>query len=178
MWLIQREPPLWADLFRGCKQEAFHLETKDSYGVPEESERFRRFMAGQPPPPDAYKNSWLDLMRESTARGVSVSRVRVVTVPHTDYRRWLLSVTDSNVAAGEDIRYVPRHLAAEMSSDDWWLMDNERVFYNLVDGTGAPSGLALTTDPSIVAYCQGARERLWRSAIPYTEYVESEHVQQ
>nr|WP_040751123.1 DUF6879 family protein [Nocardia transvalensis] len=169
---------MWADLLHECETEAFHLETKDSYGVPEESERFRRFMNGLPPLPDAYKDGWMDLVRETTTRGVSVSRVRVVTVPHTDYHRWLLSVTGDNVAAGEDIRYVPRHLAGEVPPDDWWLMDGIRVAYNLVDDKGAPAGMAVTTDPGIVIYCQGVRERLWRSAAPYTEYVESEHIRQ
>ncbi|MFE3003261.1 DUF6879 family protein [Nocardia sp. NPDC059246] len=28
----------------------------------------------------------------------------------------------------------------------------------------------MTTDPGIVAYCQEIRERLWKLAIPYSEY--------
>lgn len=113
---------------------------------------------------------WQDLMRETTGRGVSVSRVRVVTEPHSGYQRWLLSVTGYNEDAGEDIRYIPRHLAGEVPSDDWWLMDGARVVYNLTDSTGAPAGLAVTTDPGIVAYCHEVRERLWKFAIPFGEY--------
>ncbi|KZM74915.1 DUF6879 family protein [Nocardia terpenica] len=178
MQLLPRDSSLWVDLFRDCKNDAFHLETKDSYGVPEESDRIRRFLEGLPPLPDSYKNSWTELIRESTSRGVSVSRVRVVTVPHSDYQRWLLSVTGSNVAAGEDIRYAPRHVAGDVPTDDWWLMDNQLVAYNLVDGAGAPAGLAVTTDPGIVAYCRSVRERLWELAIPYADYVRGEPIQQ
>jgi hypothetical protein len=108
-----------------------------------------------------------------------MSRVRVVTIPHSDYQRWLLSVTGGNVEAGEDIRYVPRHLAGEVPPDDWWLIDNERVVFNLVDEKGAQAdGLAITTDPRIVEYCQSVKQRLWRSATPYAEYVGSTYVRQ
>ncbi|MFI7667816.1 DUF6879 family protein [Nocardia sp. NPDC049526] len=171
MIYLPHDPPDWVTLFRGCKAEAFHLEVRDAYAVPTESDRFRRFLAGEPALPDEHKDRWNDLIRETIGRGVTVSRVRVVTVPHTDYHRWLLSVTDTNTEAGEDIRYVPRHLAAEVPPDDWWLIDNERVVYNLVNEQGKPAGLAVTTDPGIVGYSRSVKERLWGLATPYAEYV-------
>ncbi|MBF6300602.1 hypothetical protein IU459_24100 [Nocardia amamiensis] len=171
MLYLQHEPPDWVTLFRGCKAEAFHLEVRDAYAVPTESDRFRRFLEGEPPLPDEHKNRWLDLVQETVGRGVAVSRIRVVTEPHTDYHRWLLSVTGSNVEAGEDIRYVPRHVVGDVPPDDWWLVDNDRVVYNLVNEHEKPAGLAVTTDPRIVQYCQGVRERLWELATPYAEYV-------
>ncbi|WP_312884751.1 DUF6879 family protein [Nocardia barduliensis] len=170
MLYLQHEPPDWVALFRACEAEAFHLEVRDAYAVPAESDRFRRFLAGEPALPDQHKSRWNDLVEETTRRGVTVSRVRVVTVPHTDYHRWLLSVTDTNTAAGEDIRYVPRHLAGEVPPDDWWLIDNERVVYNLVNESGKPSGLAVTTDPRIVGYCRSVKQRLWDLSTPYAEY--------
>nr|WP_306363916.1 DUF6879 family protein [Nocardia sp. CC227C] len=94
----------------------------------------------------------------------------MVTVPHSDYQRWLLSVTASNVAAGEDIRYLPRQSAGEVPTDDWWLFDDEKVGFNLVDEDGRPAGAAITTDAGIAAYCRGVKERLWRLAIPFHEY--------
>ncbi|WP_157117692.1 DUF6879 family protein [Nocardia vaccinii] len=88
MLYLPAEPSPWGNVFRNCAQEAFHLEVRDAYMVPAESERFRRFLDGQPAlPDDEYKNSWNDLIRETTGRGVSVSRVHVVTVPHTDCHR-------------------------------------------------------------------------------------------
>ncbi|MEU2036617.1 DUF6879 family protein [Nocardia amamiensis] len=169
----------WLDLFHGCEATAFHLEVRDAYAVPQENERFRRFLNGEPPIVDDYKNDWVALVRATTARGVEMSRVRVVTIPHSDYQRWLLSVTDGNVEAGEDIRYMPRHLAGEVPPDDWWLVDNERVVFNLVDAKGAQAeGLAITTDPRIVEYCRRVKQRLWEFATPYAEYVHSVYVRQ
>ncbi|MFI5779532.1 DUF6879 family protein [Nocardia sp. NPDC051570] len=162
------EPDLWPTLFRELRHSAFHLEVQDVYHVPSEDERLQKFLRGEPAPFTAVP--WHDLIRETVARGVSIGRVRVITVPHSDYQRWLLSVTRYNQEAGEDIRYVPRHLAEQVPPDDWWLMDDERVAYNLVDGSGGPAGIAVTSDPRVVGYCREVRERLWKLAIPYEEY--------
>nr|WP_245547051.1 DUF6879 family protein [Nocardia brevicatena] len=94
----------------------------------------------------------------------------MVTVPHSDYQRWLFSITASNVEAGEDIRYLPRHLAGEVPSDDWWLFDDTKVGFNLVDIDGKPAGAAITIDPGIAAYCRSVKENLWQSAVPFNEY--------
>ncbi|MET9028057.1 DUF6879 family protein [Nocardia sp. NPDC004168] len=164
------EPDLWPNLFRELKWDAFHLEVRDEYHVADEDTRIRAFLAGEPAP--YTRTPWQDLMLETTSRGVSVTRVRVVTEPLSDYQRWLLSVTGYNVEAGDGICYVPRNIAGTVPLDDWWLMDGERVVYNLTDPAGAPAGLAVTTDPGIVAYYQEVRGRLWKLAIPYAEYVQ------
>lgn len=161
----------WDHLFRECRRSAFHMEVRDTYGVPKESEPLRRFLNGEPPP--VYdKSGWIAIIRDVIGRGAVMSRIRVITVPHSDYQRWLLSVTHVNVEAGEDIRYLPRHLVEpdRVPSDDWWLFDDEKVAFNLVDGDGKTAGVAVTTDPKIADYCREVRERLWQLAIPYREY--------
>ncbi|MFE9583074.1 DUF6879 family protein [Nocardia sp. NPDC006044] len=171
------EPNLWPALFAEAQRYAFHLEQRDSYAVPEETERIKRYLAGETPPVDTNR-TWPDLIHNATGRGVIVSRVRVVTVPHTDYHRWLLSVTNVRVDDGEDIRYLPRHLAGEVPPDDWWLFDATKVAYNLSTESGEPAGLAITTDPRIAEYCANVKERLWKLAIPYAEYVKSDFTRQ
>ncbi|ATL66838.1 DUF6879 family protein [Nocardia terpenica] len=170
MELRQYNP--WPELFEACRRSAFHLEVRDSYAVPDEFEPFRRFLNGEPriAEPDPKWREWKDMMRRLTRSGVTVSRVRVVTVPHSDYQRWLLSETGDNIEAGEDIRYLPRHLAGEVPTDDFWLFDDRTVAFNLVDREGGPAGAAVTTDPGIAAYCVRAKERLWELATPYVEY--------
>ncbi len=172
MELIPTNP--WPELFRHVRQSACHLEIRDAYAVPAESEPFRRFLAGEPQQ-EYGKRAWTDLVEETTARGVTVSRVRVVTVPHSDYHRWLLSITGSNVDAGEDIRYLPRHLvdSSEIPTDDFWIFDSQKVAFNLVDQSGKPAGAAVTTDPRITESCLAVQARLWRESIPYREYISS-----
>ncbi|WP_433727721.1 DUF6879 family protein [Nocardia sp. CA-129566] len=165
------------NLFRECRQEAFHLEVRDDYAVPMESGPFRRFLDNEPDD-YAWFHDWDVEAREITGRGVVLSRVRVVTVPHTDYQRWGMVVAAHNVAAGEDIRYLPRHLAGAVPPDDWWLFDGELVAYNLVDDDGKAVGMALTSDPHIAAYCRDVKSRLWDLATPYADYVDQVSIHQ
>ncbi|MBF6176520.1 DUF6879 family protein [Nocardia blacklockiae] len=167
MLLVGGDP--WPEWFLGLRRSAFHLEVRDSYSEASEDNRLRAFLAGEPPPEESPV-PWHALMRATTERGVSVTRVRVVTEPLTDYHRWLLSITGRNIASGEDIRYLPRAEAGEVPPDDWWLFDDERVVFNLADSTGSPAGAAVTTDRGIVDYCRGVRDRLWQLATPYKEF--------
>ncbi|MEV6252491.1 DUF6879 family protein [Nocardia sp. NPDC051911] len=157
------------DLLRTCKREPFHLEVLDTYAEPNEHEPFRRFLADEPDD-YAWFQPWTELIQETTSRGVAVTRVRIVTEPHTDYTRFALAVAALNVRAGEDIRYLPRHHAGEVPSDDYWLLDDETVVFSAFGGSGGWSGAA-TTDPHIAAYCRGLRARFWPLATPFPEYV-------
>ena len=75
----------------------------------------------------------LRLVRVATQPGKSITRVRVVTVPHSDYARWGLTVAPLNINAGEDIRWRPRHRhladGIEFLADDYWLFDDNRVVF-------------------------------------------------
>ncbi|MCP9624246.1 hypothetical protein FOH10_19155 [Nocardia otitidiscaviarum] len=173
MELRVHEP--WPDLFRAAQRSAFHLEVRDTYAVPSESEPLRRFLAGEPrsdAPDDAW-SEWSSLVEEVTGRGVTVSRVRVISVPHSDYQRWLLTETADNIEAGEDIRYLPRHLVDPelVPGDDFWIFDDAKVAFNLVDEYGRPAGAGITTDPGIVGYSRDARIRLWALAVPFHDYI-------
>jgi hypothetical protein len=174
-------PGIFDDFFRTAKESAHHVETKDSYVVSSEAEALRRFAAGEPPPierPAAF-HAWNDLIQQTTSRGVTVARVRVVSVPHSTYVRWLMSVTDRTIANGEQVRWLPRHLAADAGHvplDDFWVFDRETVAFNTTDTTGAPTGLAVTTDPEIVALCVQTWDRLSRLGIDHAKYLESEFV--
>ncbi|WTL51450.1 hypothetical protein OG203_23600 [Nocardia sp. NBC_01499] len=141
--------------------------------MPIESEPFRRFLDNEPDD-YAWFQDWAASARELTARGVTLSRVRVVTIPHSDYQRWCLAVAARNVGAGEDIRYLPRQHAGAVPPDDWWLFDDELVAFNLVDENGKAAGAAITTDPNIAAYCRSVKQRLWELATPYAQYVDQD----
>ncbi|GAB1693261.1 DUF6879 family protein [Krasilnikovia sp. M28-CT-15] len=163
--------PLFEDLFRTFEHSAFHLEVEDTYDTPEESEPFRKFMAGEPDD-FAWHEEWLDLMRVTTRSGKSVERVRVVSVPHVDYTRWGLTVAPLNIAAGEDIRWLPRNRinGSDITADDFWLFDRSRVVFTAFTSDGAFAGGVETRDPVIVKRCIHVRDDLWSRAIPHADY--------
>ncbi|MGY2019422.1 DUF6879 family protein [Nocardia gipuzkoensis] len=159
------------ELLRTCKHSALHLELRDSYDTPEDSEEFRRFLSGEPDD-FAWMEGWAALVGGLVDRGVAVQRARAVTVPHTDWTRWGLEVAAINSRAGEDVRYLPRHLIAadELGAEDWWLLDGERVAFTLFEDSGQWAGAAVTTDPHIVGWCRDVWNRVWDKAVPYADY--------
>lgn len=171
MLLVQGEA--FNDLFRQAKREAFHLEVKDDY-YPPDYLPLVRFLAGEP---DDYEwfQPWLDHVRDTTSRGVAVNRARVVTVPHNDYTRYAKHVARLNIEAGEDVRYLPRYRISPeaLTTDDWWLFDDEVVAFTVFDsGTGRWLGGAVTTDSRIVEYVRTVKERVWALAVPLSQYSE------
>ncbi len=165
-------------LFKTFKREAFHLEVEDSYHTSGEAGPFQLFLDGQPDD-FSWFEQWTSLVKEVTDSGKRMSRVRVVSVPHVDYQRWGLTVAPRNIAAGEEILYLPRHLIdpRDLSTDDWWLFDDERVVFSIFKPDGEGGGGAQTLDPAIVALCRDVRDQVWRQAIPYEQYVVSEYAQ-
>ncbi len=171
MQLVQDEA--FNDLFRSCRREAFHLEVQDTYETPEEFEPFRKFLQDQPDD-YAWFQPWLDHVREVTGRGVAVNRARVVTEPHTDYTRFAKAVARFNADAGENVRYLPRHLidSDDLTVDDWWLFDGSLLAYTIFEPSGRWVGGAVTTDPRLIEYCRAVKERVWTLATPLAEYAD------
>ncbi|WP_433793921.1 DUF6879 family protein [Actinoplanes sp. CA-252034] len=170
MRLLQEDA--FFDIFRTNRHSAFHLEVEDSYHTPSESEPFQKFLDGEVDD-FHWHQPWLDLVQENTATGRRIERIRIVTVPHVDYTRWGLTVAPLNIAAGEDIRWLPRHLLndADVTTDDFWLIDDQRVVFTVFTPDGTFSGGAETTDPLIVNRCVQVRDQLWKLAIPHADYV-------
>ncbi|OLB79964.1 MAG: hypothetical protein AUI14_08635 [Actinobacteria bacterium 13_2_20CM_2_71_6] len=104
---------------------------------------------------------------------MTVQRVRVVTVPHGDYTRWGFTVAPHNIEAGEDIRYLPRHLAGDIDfpSEDYWLFDDDILVLSVFSEDGRTGGFAREADPELTALCRTVRDRVWARAIPFAEYV-------
>lgn len=170
MQLVQDEA--FDQLFRSFARSAFHLEVEDTYRTPDEAGPLAAFLAGRPDDLHWHR-AWLDLVRDVVSGGRSVARVRVVTVPHVDYTQWGLTIAPHNIAAGEDVRWLPRQLVAgdELTTDDFWLFDDERVAFTVFEPDGRFAGGATTEDPVIVDRCRRARDRAWDLAIPHERYV-------
>ncbi|MET7752294.1 MULTISPECIES: DUF6879 family protein [Actinomycetes] len=169
---------IYAKFFRNAQHSAVHVEVQDTYDVPDEYEPLVRWREDRAIVETDGGREWCALVAETVSRGVTVTRIRVVTVPHNEYTRWLLDACTPNIAAGEEIRYLPRHLAEEPPADDFWLFDDDTVAFNTVDDDDANNGLAVTTDPAIVRVCAEAARRLWAAGIDRDEYVRSEFAAQ
>jgi hypothetical protein len=135
------------------------------------NEPFQKFLNGEPDD-CGWHLPWLRLIRQVTASGKRIERVRIISEPHVGYTRWGLSVAPLNIRAGEDIRWLPRQMTATMdlTSDDFWLIDNERVVFTVFTPEGKFSGGAETIDPVTVRRRMVARDQAWAAAIPQADY--------
>src|SRR5207302_1275537 len=109
---------------------------------------------------------------EVTKAGVTVQRVRIVTVPHGDYTRFGFAVAPHSIAAGEDIRYLPRHLAGgiDFPREDFWLLDDDTLVLSVFSDDGRTGGFSREHDPHLTAQCRAVRDQVWPRAVPFAQY--------
>ena len=146
---------------RTFRRTAFRLETRDSYALGYERADFERFLAGSPVPPSEldWWRPWLDQVAQFAREGKTVSRVRVLAEPPTDYQRWMLWSTpwhDAPARRSATCR-AGRRTRSGFPTHDWWLLDDERVIIMAFDDDGNPVQKTLVTDPDLIA-----RYRTWR----------------
>jgi hypothetical protein len=153
-------------------KRAFHLEQRDSYNVTAEDEPFGRWLRGDPDDYDWHQD-WMNFLRQATAAGIAVQRVRLASVPHSAYIRWGLAVSPLNIEAGEDIRYLPRHLMGdvELPREDFWLLNDDMLILSVFSPDGRTGGFASDSSPELLRLCLVARDQVWDLAIPYAQYV-------
>lgn len=159
----------FGELFRSFDHTAFRLEPRDRYNDPGEHEPLRRFLAGEEDDL-GWNRPWLDLMTEHRANGRIVRRVRVVTVPLTEYSRFGLWCARFANDAGEEIRYLARDHAAGLPGFDYWLFDSKRVARLYFDPDDQLLGAEIITDPATVVELSAARDDAWHRSMSRTRF--------
>lgn len=161
----------FGELFHTFEHTAFRLEVRDRYNVDYERAPLARFLADKSL--DLSPGDWSRRVRADVAAGKWMGRVRVVSEPHTDYTRYLLNVTRRNVAAGEDIRYLPRNEARRLGvpeGEDFWLFDSRQYLVLHCDDDDEPFRYELVDDPvEVLRRCQ-IRDLAWHHAIRWEDY--------
>ncbi|KUL72034.1 MULTISPECIES: DUF6879 family protein [unclassified Streptomyces] len=166
----------FTDLIRSVERSAVHLEMRDVYAIPNEDERFAAWRQGHRLDPDDDRESWwrpwLDVVQEITAKGVRLRRARIVSEPPSEYIRYEHSFTFTNIAAGEEIRWLPRRLASRLAlpGNDFWLFDGRLVQFNVFDGDGRWVHTDQTEDQATAGFCADAFEAVWDLATPHDKY--------
>lgn len=168
-------PPTFRDLLSKCKHSAVHLEMRDAYAVDYEAGPFADWRAGyrhDPADRASWWRPWLDLVAETVGRGVTVRRARIVSEPVSEYIRYEHSGTFTNVAAGERVRWLPRRQASTLSlpGNDFWLFDDQWVYWNHFAGDGSSQGPEVTDSPAVVKLCADAFESVWDRSTPHDQY--------
>ncbi|MGX1026587.1 DUF6879 family protein [Streptomyces sp. SAI-097] len=165
----------FTDLIRSVERSAVHLEMRDVYAIPNEDARFAAWRQGHRLDPDdreSWWRPWLDVVQEVTGKGVRLRRARIVSEPASEYIRYEHSFTFTNIAAGEEIRWLPRRLASGLAlpGNDFWLFDGRLVQFNVFDGDGRWVHTDQTNDQGTAGFCADAFEAVWDLATPHDKY--------
>lgn len=157
-------------LFESYEHSAFRLEVRDSYlGVGYEQEPFRRWRAGERDDL-AWRQDWLDGVRRRAAADRAMSRVRVVSLPATDYVRFSYHNCADNITAGENIRYLDRADATDLPTYDYWLFDEVRLYRMHFNEANEFEGAELVDDTEAVAEHVRWRDEAWRRSTAYQDF--------
>ncbi|MFD0374646.1 DUF6879 family protein [Streptomyces sp. NPDC127112] len=170
----QSAPP-FSELMAACRVSAVHLEMRDHYDDPDEAPRVAAWKDGYRPNPadrSTWWRPWLDMVQETVARGVVIRRARIISEPVSEYTRYLYDGTFTNVAAGEDIRWLPRRQASDLAlpGNDFWVFDGRVVRFGYFSGEGTYLGDEVTEEPTVAKLCTDSFEAVWSRAIPHAEY--------
>lgn len=109
---------------------------------------------------DWFQN-WLAMIRQATAKGRRFGRVRVVSIPLTDYSRFGIFCAGYTGQAGEEIRYLARDEARALGLPeyDYWLFDSSKLVRMHFDEAGNFLGGELVEDPNEII-----QANYWRDA--------------
>jgi hypothetical protein len=133
---------------------------------------WRTWRAGQQPDVAVTRAGWSGMVREITGRGVSVRRLRIVSEPVSAYVRYEYDITQAhNIAAGEDVRWLPRRAASRLllPASDFWVIDNATVF-NHFDGDGNWVEEDLRNDDALAKCLTECFETAWALGVPHADY--------
>lgn len=122
--------------------------------------------------------SWLDMLREANAAGRRFARVRVVTLPLTDYSRFGVWCAQFTGGAGEDIRYLERAEAevAGLPGDDYWLFDSSKLVRMHFDQADRFLGGEVVEDPAEIVRANYWRDAAWHHAIRRDDFATEQHL--
>lgn len=128
-------------------------------------------MAGEPDV--SYHENWLRMVREATAAGRLFARVRVVSLPLTDYSRFSMWVSGYTREAGDDIRYLTRDQAdaAGLPKHDYWLFDSHKLVMMHFGEDDRFTGAEVIEDPAVVV-----EHNYWRDVARHHAVVRDEFV--
>ncbi len=105
------------------------------------------------------------MIREAAAEGRRFTRVRVVSMPLTDYSRFGVFCSQHTNAAGEDIRYFTRDQAADLPDYDYWLFDSRMLVRMRFDDDETFLGGEVIDDPVVIVQHNYWRDAAWHFAV-------------
>lgn len=172
---MRQSVPTFIDMLAKCQHSAVHLEMRDVYAIGDEQADFEAWRRGHRTDWEDYEAWWhpyYQAVADAVAQGVAVRRARVVSEPVTDYIRYEHFITQANVIAGEQVRWLPRRQATDLAfpGNDFWLFDDQTVRVNHFSGDGTMTECEIRAEPAVVQLCGAAFHAVWERGVDHQDY--------
>lgn len=165
-------------LFDRFRFSAFRMETLQAYVVEEDQAAIDGWRTGQARPEYSVRTSpWAARLATTSIAGKSWQRLRVVSLPLSEYTRWEMAAYIESAVLGEEIRILVRSKEFEDLTEDFWLFDegepDARAVTLHYDDAGRPGEheYEYVTDPSMIARLTQTAARGWDAGIPLNRFL-------
>lgn len=162
-----------AALLSSAQRTAFHLEQRDVWQFFGDDDRasYDAF-AATGTAETGFLDGWCRLVAEAAARGVEFRRLRIVSEPVTGYVRWEHALTGANIAAGEQVRWLPRAACTDLLivPVDFWIIDSRVVRFGHFSGDGDLAGHQVRDETAISALVAECFEQAWARGVLHDDY--------
>lgn len=163
----------WHELFETYRYTARRLEPRDRYNTGLSTQPLRHYLTGDLTD-YSFMDRWTGDVSRWASQGKRMSRVRVVTEPLTDDARFSLHVARINVAAGDEIRYLPRQRAQELElglpDEDYWIFDATKAAIIHFDDDDPPVGHELIEDLAEIVQRLYWFDAAWHHSVSREEF--------
>ena len=162
----------FGSLFETFEHRAFRFEALPAYAVEEEAAALEAFQKDALVPTD-WHDEWIEFLSDCGRRGRTVSRVRLIPEPLTQYFEFEVRYGyRRSLDAGEDIRAIERAQLTSSTADlpDFWLFDDLAVCTIRYSALGAFEGVDVHEDPAIVHRYEGIATHLLDASKPISDY--------
>ncbi|HZM77610.1 MAG TPA: hypothetical protein VFC19_17975 [Candidatus Limnocylindrales bacterium] len=159
------------ELLSRCTRTALKLELRDVYMTDDPG--YLAWLSGDVDGAVASYANWTRTARAAVSRGVSMRRVRVISMPVTHYISFEHAITNQvNIAAGEVVRWLPRQFASSicLPGNDVWIFDDLVAQFYHFSGDGAYLGDEVTDTAEVVHQCADAFLTAWEHGIDHYEF--------
>lgn len=129
------------EAWKKAQNNIFRLESIPEYNVPEDFILFKKWKQGKLKLAENSKK-WLQNLKETKERGVKMQRVRIVSLPLSDYIRYEMDFWEHSIQNGEEILFLENEQYENIMQNldfkpkDFWTFDDNVLIIFHYDETG------------------------------------------
>lgn len=161
-----------------AQKNIFRLEAIPEYNVPEDLVLFNKWKQSKLESDKAFLK-WLEGLNKTKERGVKMQRVRIVSLPFSDYIKYEIDFWKHSTKQGENILFLEakryEHIKQKFNFEpkDFWIFDDKILIIFHYDEKGDFVKEKLIPDKETIKKYVELKRELLDHAIPMDEFLKS-----